>query len=137
MSSADRPESYIFANTSFASELLIVPLSTSANQPRQRARRQRHVGDARATLLERPQQLAHHPVAGRLGIAGLGGDLLEVVRQLGGLRQHARVVVGQAVRGDEPLSARLGQLRQRLRARPRLRAASTTSGGRSGSGKYR
>ena len=63
ISSADRPESYIFAKTSFAIELLIVPLSIERDESCERRRRQRHLLDRRAALLHRPQQLAHHPVA--------------------------------------------------------------------------
>ena len=68
------------------------------------------------------------------GLLTARGHRLEVVGQLGRLRQHAGVVLGQAVGGDEPLAARLGSLGHRRPERS-TRAASTTSGGRSGSGK--
>ena len=81
MSSADRPESYIFANTSLAIELLIVPLSMSAIRPASAAGCDRHIGDLLAALLQRAQQLAHDPVARGFRVVRRRGGGLEVVGQ--------------------------------------------------------
>jgi hypothetical protein len=83
------------------------------DQLRQRVRRERRVIDRCAGLVQLARQRSHHPVAGRLRVAGAGRDALEVVRQRHGLGQYPGVVLGQMILRDEPAAAGFRQFGQR------------------------
>ncbi len=77
----------------------------------QRAGAHRRVRDLKAALVERAEEIAHHPVASELGVAALGHGL-EIIGARLLIHEHAGIIGRELVLRDEARLLGVGQLRE-------------------------